>query len=48
MFELTTENGSLHEINNDNRVRIVNFVTSKSLSQMYNVPTSQHSLIYKI
>jgi hypothetical protein len=31
IFKPTIENGSLHEISNDNRVRLVNFATSKSL-----------------
>jgi hypothetical protein len=33
---------SLHEISNDNVVRVVNFATSKNLSN-YAVPTLQHS-----
>jgi hypothetical protein len=41
IFKLTIVNESLHEISNDNGVRVVNF-TSKSLSQKYNVPTLQH------
>jgi hypothetical protein len=31
IFELTFGNESLHEINNDNGVRVVNFATSKNL-----------------
>jgi hypothetical protein len=31
IFKPTTGNGSLHEISNDNGVRVVNFATSKSL-----------------
>jgi hypothetical protein len=30
IFKLTIGNGSLHEISNDNGVRLVNFVTSKT------------------
>jgi hypothetical protein len=33
---------SLHEISNDNGVRVVNFATSKNSSQKYVVPTLQH------
>jgi hypothetical protein len=39
IVKLTIGNESLHEIANDNGVRVVNFVTLKLL----NVPTSQHS-----
>jgi hypothetical protein len=43
IFKPTIENESVHEISNDNGVRLVNFATSKSLqSQKYDVPTSQH------
>jgi hypothetical protein len=42
IFQLTYGNESLHEISNDNGVRLVNFATSKNLSQKYDVPTSQH------
>jgi hypothetical protein len=43
IFKPTIGNGSLHEITNDNGVRLVNFATSKNLkSQKYDVPTSQH------
>jgi hypothetical protein len=42
IFKPTTGNESLHEISNDNGVRLVNFATSKNLSQKYDVPTSQH------
>jgi hypothetical protein len=38
----TIENDNLHEISNDNGVRVVNFATYKNLSQMYDSPTSQH------
>jgi hypothetical protein len=31
-FKLTTGNESLHEISNDNGVRVVNFATSKNLT----------------
>jgi hypothetical protein len=30
---------SLHEISNDNGVRVVNVVTPTNLSQKYNIPT---------
>jgi exonuclease III len=41
IFKPTTENASLHEINNDNGVRVVNFATSKkSYRQKYDVSTS--------
>jgi hypothetical protein len=36
----TTGNESLHEISNDNGVRVVNFAASKSKGQKYNVLTS--------
>jgi hypothetical protein len=36
----TNENESLHEISNDNRIRVVNFTTKKPESQKYDVPTS--------
>jgi hypothetical protein len=42
IFKTTIGNESLHEISNNNGVRVVNFATSKNLSQKYNVPTSQH------
>jgi hypothetical protein len=42
IFKVTFGNKSLHEISNDNGVRLVNFTTFKSLSQKYNVPTLQH------
>jgi hypothetical protein len=32
IFKLTTGNESLHEISNDNGVRVVNFATSKTLT----------------
>jgi hypothetical protein len=40
IFKATIENESLHEINNDNGVRVVNFATKKSFSQKYNMPKS--------
>jgi hypothetical protein len=42
IFKLTIWNESLHEISNDNGVRLVNFATSKNFSQKYDFPTSQH------
>jgi hypothetical protein len=44
IFKLTIGNESLREISNDNGVkcRLVNFATSKNLSQKYNFPTPQH------
>jgi hypothetical protein len=42
IFKPTIRNESLHEISNDDGVRLVNFATSENLSQKYNVPTSQH------
>jgi hypothetical protein len=42
IFKPTIGNGSLHEISNDNGVRLVNFATSKNHSRKYNVPTLQH------
>jgi hypothetical protein len=42
IFKPTVGNESLHEISNDNGVRLVNFATSKNLSQKYDVPTLQH------
>jgi hypothetical protein len=43
IFKLTIWNESLHEIINDNGVRLVNVATSKNLkSQKYSGPTSQH------
>jgi hypothetical protein len=38
----TTDNESLHEISNNNGVNVVNFATSKNLSQKYDVPTSHN------
>jgi exonuclease III len=37
----TTGNESLHEICNDKEVKVVNFATSKNLSQTHKVSTSQ-------
>jgi hypothetical protein len=34
IFKPTTVNESLHEISNDNGVRVVHFVTSKNLSKV--------------
>jgi hypothetical protein len=43
IFKPTIANESLHEISDDNGVRLVNFATSKNLkSQKYNVPTMEH------
>jgi hypothetical protein len=43
ILKLTIGNESLHEIRNDNGVRLVNFATSKNhKSQKYHVPTLQH------
>jgi hypothetical protein len=41
-FKATIGNESLHEISNENGVRLVNIATSKNLSQKYDVPTSEH------
>jgi hypothetical protein len=44
IFKPTIGNESLHEISNDNGVRVVNFATSKNLTvKEYNVPSSQNS-----
>jgi hypothetical protein len=40
IFKPTFGNENLHKISNDNGVRVVNFATSKNLSQKYDVPTS--------
>jgi hypothetical protein len=42
IFKPTIGNESLHEISNDNGVRLVNSATSKNLSQKYDVPILQH------
>jgi hypothetical protein len=42
IYKPTIGNESLHEISNDNGVRLVNFATSKNISQKYDVLTSQH------
>jgi hypothetical protein len=42
IFKPTFGNQSLYEISNVNGVAVVNFATSKNLSQKYDVPTSQH------
>jgi hypothetical protein len=40
IFKLTSGNESLHELNYDNKVGVVNFATSKNLTvKRYNVPT---------
>jgi hypothetical protein len=41
-FKPTIWNESLHEISNDNGIRVVNFATSKNLSQKSDIPTTQH------
>jgi len=44
IFKSTIGSGSLHEISNDNGVRVVNIATSQNYNrQEYNVPTVQHS-----
>jgi hypothetical protein len=41
IFKPTTENESLHEISNNNGVKVVNFATSKNLTvKKYDVSTS--------
>jgi hypothetical protein len=42
IFKPTIGNESSHKISNDNRIRLVNFATSKNLSQKHDVSTSQH------
>jgi hypothetical protein len=42
IFKPTIGNESLHEISNDNGVRLVNVAHLKPQSQKYDVPTSQH------
>jgi hypothetical protein len=42
IFKPPIRNESLHEMSNYNAVRLVNFATSKNLSQKYDVSTSQH------
>jgi hypothetical protein len=42
IFKPKIRNERLYEISNDNGVRLLNFATSKNLSQKYDVPTSQH------
>jgi hypothetical protein len=40
IFQTTTGNESLHEISNDNEVRVANFATSKTLTaKTFDVPT---------
>jgi hypothetical protein len=43
IFKQTIGNESLNKISNGNEVRVVNFATSKNLSQKYNVP--HHSIL---
>jgi hypothetical protein len=43
MFEFPIGNESLHDINNDIGIKVVNFATSKIPTEKYNVPTSQQS-----
>jgi hypothetical protein len=44
IFKPTIGNESSHKISNDNRVRVVNFATSKNLVVKSNMlPPSQHS-----
>jgi hypothetical protein len=43
IFKPTIGNESLHEISNDNGVRVVNFATSKHFVVKSSVPTSQNS-----
>jgi hypothetical protein len=40
IFKPTIWNESLHEISNDNGVRVINFATYNNLSQKYSVSTS--------
>jgi hypothetical protein len=42
IFNLIIGNESLLKINNDIGVMLVNFATSKNLSQKYDVPRSRH------
>jgi hypothetical protein len=46
IFKPAVGNESAHEISNDNGVRVVNFSTSKNLSQKCIVPTPYLSEIY--
>jgi hypothetical protein len=39
IFKPTIRNKTLYEMSNTNGVRLVNFSTSKNISQIYNVPT---------
>jgi hypothetical protein len=41
IFKPTIENVSLHEISNDNRVRVVKFAHLRTSQSKYDVPTSQ-------
>jgi hypothetical protein len=42
IFKSTIGNESLHETSNDNGVRVLNFATSKILSQKHDVSILQH------
>jgi hypothetical protein len=42
IFKPTIGNESLHDISNDNRVRLVNFATAKTSESKYDVPTLPH------
>jgi hypothetical protein len=45
IFKSTIGNESLHETSNNNGVRVLNFATSKILSQKHDVPILQHLYI---
>jgi endonuclease/exonuclease/phosphatase family metal-dependent hydrolase len=45
IFKLTIRNGSLHEVSNDNGVRVVNFATSKNL--VVKIAMCPHPKIHK-
>jgi hypothetical protein len=40
IFKPTIRNENLHEFNNNNGVRVINFTTSKNQLQKYDIPTS--------
>jgi hypothetical protein len=48
IFKPTIGTECLHEISDDNGVRLVNFATSKPQSQKYDVPTLQHPTIQQL
>jgi hypothetical protein len=48
IFKSTNGNEDSHKISSDNGFIIVNFATSKNLSQKYNVLISQHSYKYTL